>query len=91
MVKAATHRFHTVSHVQVIAISMHIPYPGVTCVDGDVTATRFAKTPCLKQEFTDGIGLGIVQAGFASFDFVPTGAPIVPAGVIHRQCLGIFT
>ena len=60
MIEAKADGFHAISHVEVIAISMHIPHTSVAGMDGDITAAGFTQTACLQQKFANSIGLRIV-------------------------------
>ena len=90
MIEALTNRFHAISHVQVIAVRMHIPYACVACVDGHVSATGFTQASSLQQQFADGVRLRVVHAGFAAVYLVPFGAAIITRGVIHLEGTRVF-
>ena len=90
MVKTAAYCFHAINHVQVVAISMHVPHACVACVDGHVTAARLAQAPRLQQQFADGVGLCIVVTGPSATHLVPALAAGVLAGVVHRHRPGVF-
>lgn len=85
MIEALPDRVHTVLHVEIISVGVHVPDAGVACVDGDVAGVGLAQPPGLQQQLADRAGLCVVVALGTACDRVPLFTGLVAAGVLTRQ------
>ncbi len=90
VVEGAPDRIHAVVHVEVVAVGVHVPDPGVAGMDGDESTACFAEAAGSQEELPDRLGLGGVVALLAAVDLVPLSLSGVAGGVVARHHPGIL-
>ena len=90
VIEGASDGVHSVHHVEVIAIGMHVPNTDVAGVNGDKSASGFTQPAGGEEKFSNGGGLSVVVSGSATIDFVPCIFAVVLGGIIELDGLGIF-
>ena len=85
VIEGAPNRVHTIDHVEVVPVRVHVPDAGVTRVDGHESAAGLAQSPREQQQLADTGGVCVVVTFTTAGDGIPAARALEARGIVPLE------